>query len=71
MDKKIAPKIAIVHDYLIKLGGAEKVLEVIHQIFPDAPIYTLYMTKKAQGEFLTVKIIKLSHQNCKKIMTYF
>lgn len=46
MDKKIAPKIAIVHDYLIKLGGAEKVLEVIHQIFPDAPIYTLLYDKK-------------------------
>lgn len=34
-------KVAIVHDYLTKLGGAEKVLQVIHKIYPDAPIYTL------------------------------
>lgn len=34
-------KVAIVHDYLTKLGGAEKVLQVIHRMYPDAPIYTL------------------------------
>ncbi len=34
-------KVAIVHDFLIKNGGAEKVLEVLHAIYPDAPIYTL------------------------------
>lgn len=33
-------KIAIVHDYLIQYGGAERVVEVFHEIFPDAPIYT-------------------------------
>ncbi len=44
--KKSKLKIAIVHDFLIKLGGAEKVLEVMHQIFPDAPIYTILYDKK-------------------------
>jgi len=34
-------KIAIVHDFLTKIGGAEKVLQTIHEIYPDAPIYTL------------------------------
>ena len=34
-------KIAIVHDFLNQLGGAERILECIHEIFPDAPIYTL------------------------------
>lgn len=43
---KNKPKIAIVHDYLIKLGGAENVLKVLHQIFPEAPIYTLLYDKK-------------------------
>ena len=38
-------KIAIVHDFLTKLGGAEKVLQTIHKIFPDAPIYTLLYDK--------------------------
>ena len=35
-------KIALVHDWLnTKRGGAEKVLEVMADTFPDAPIYTL------------------------------
>jgi len=34
-------KIAIVHDYLNQYGGAERVLEVIHLLFPSAPVYTL------------------------------
>lgn len=31
---------ALVHDYLKEYGGAESVLEVLSDIFPDAPIYT-------------------------------
>jgi len=47
-------KIALVHDYLIKLGGAEKVLQVLHKIYPDAPIYTLlYDQKGTRGIFET------------------
>ena len=33
-------KIAIVHDYIKEYGGAERVLEKLHEVFPDAPIYT-------------------------------
>jgi glycosyltransferase involved in cell wall biosynthesis len=33
-------KLAIVHDWLPGMGGAEMVLECIHESFPDAPIYT-------------------------------
>lgn len=33
-------KVAIVHDYLMQYGGAEKVVEVLHDMFPEAPIYT-------------------------------
>ena len=35
------PKIAIVHDWFVG-GGAEKVVEAIHQLYPDAPIYTSF-----------------------------
>ncbi len=31
---------AIVHDFLIQMGGAENVVEVIAKAFPDAPIFT-------------------------------
>ncbi|MBI5885814.1 MAG: glycosyltransferase [Deltaproteobacteria bacterium] len=34
------PRIAIVHDYLNQRGGAERVVGVFHEMYPDAPIYT-------------------------------
>lgn len=33
-------KLAIVHDYLIQYGGAERVIEVLHDLFPEAPVFT-------------------------------
>lgn len=39
-------KIALVHDHLAQDGGAEKVLKVLSEMFPDAPIYTLLYEKK-------------------------
>jgi len=33
-------KVALVHDYIKEYGGAEKVLEALHELFPDAPVYT-------------------------------
>jgi glycosyltransferase involved in cell wall biosynthesis len=33
------PRIALAHDYLNQYGGAERVLEVLHGLYPDAPIY--------------------------------
>lgn len=36
-------KVAIVHDWLVG-GGAERVVEELHKIYPDAPIYTSYST---------------------------
>ncbi len=34
------PRIALVHDYFIQMGGAERVAEALHQLFPQAPLYT-------------------------------
>ncbi len=33
-------RVAIVHDYIKEYGGAERVLEALHEIWPDAPIFT-------------------------------
>ena len=33
-------KIALVHDYFIQMGGAERVAAAMHDSFPTAPIYT-------------------------------
>lgn len=39
-------KIAIVHDYIKEYGGAEKVLEVLHELYPKAPVFTtIYLPK--------------------------
>jgi glycosyltransferase involved in cell wall biosynthesis len=34
-------KVALIHDHLAQMGGAEKVLQIFHEMFPNAPIYTL------------------------------
>lgn len=38
------PKIAIVHDWLTNMGGAENVVLAMHEAFPNAPIYTSTFT---------------------------
>lgn len=51
-------KIALVHDYLVQYGGAERVLESFCELYPDAPIYTLLYDKKAmRGRFSERRII--------------
>lgn len=41
-------KVALVHDWLTGRRGGEKVLEVLAEIFPQAPIYTLFHFPKSQ-----------------------
>lgn len=36
------PRVAFVHDWLDTYRGGEKVLECLLELFPDAPIYTLF-----------------------------
>ncbi len=43
-------KVALAHDYLREYGGAERVLEVLHEIFPEAPLYTAYYNPEGLGE---------------------
>lgn len=49
-------RVAIVHDWLVG-GGAELVVEQLHNMFPDAPIYTSYAThewrKRLDGKVRT------------------
>ena len=39
-DKTQDLKVALIYDRLNKWGGAERVLLVLHELFPDAPLYT-------------------------------
>lgn len=43
MTQNKKPKIALVHDFLKEYGGAERVLEALHDIWPDAPVYTSFV----------------------------
>src|SRR3990167_8443495 len=43
-------KVALVHDYLKEYGGAERVVEALHEIFPEAPLYTAYVNLEVMGE---------------------
>jgi len=38
---RLAPRVALVHDWLTGMRGGEKVLEAIAELFPGAPIHTL------------------------------
>lgn len=52
-------KIALVHDYIKEYGGAERVLEALHEIWPKAPVYTtVYLP-----EYLGPHKERLSHWN--------
>lgn len=65
-------RIAITHHWLTSMGGAEKVLFQLHQMYPEAPIYTTaYIPKKfpeLQGAdvrttFLNkIPLLKYKHQ---------
>jgi glycosyltransferase involved in cell wall biosynthesis len=53
-------RIALVHDYLVQYGGAERVLECFSEIFPHAPIYTIVHDKEAMHGKFAEKNIKTS-----------
>jgi glycosyltransferase involved in cell wall biosynthesis len=75
MKLKGNPKVALVHDYLNQYGGAERTLEKIMEIFPDAPIFTgILDLKKLPPVFKERKIItpklNLLFQRFPKLFTF-
>ncbi|NCN82731.1 MAG: glycosyltransferase family 4 protein [Candidatus Pacebacteria bacterium] len=48
MQKK-QQKVALVHDYLREYGGAERVLESLHELYPEAPVFTAFVDQKQLG----------------------
>ncbi|OGD65772.1 hypothetical protein A3F08_01675 [Candidatus Berkelbacteria bacterium RIFCSPHIGHO2_12_FULL_36_9] len=53
-------KVAFVHEFLTQLGGAEKVLEALCELFPDPPIYTLVYDKNKTGAVFGKRDIRTS-----------
>ncbi|MBI5654063.1 glycosyltransferase [Candidatus Uhrbacteria bacterium] len=54
-------KVALVHDYLIQDGGAERVLGALQRIFPNAPTFTIIYDPKhpqAQGKAIKTSFLQ-------------
>jgi len=50
-------KVALVHDYLNQMGGAERVVLALHELFPEAPIYTsIYDPRRVDAAFQSIDI---------------
>src|SRR3989344_4590569 len=64
-------KLALVHDWLKNISGAERVLIELHEIFPDAPIYTLFYDKKFTQKWLPDADIRASFLQKIPLITKF
>lgn len=53
-------KVALIHDHLAQDGGAEKVLKVFAEMFPEAPIFTLLYEKKNADKYFKDRHIETS-----------
>src|SRR5512139_1041905 len=51
---------ALVHDWLTGQRGGEKVLEVLAEIFPQAPIFTLFHFPGSQLPALERRVVRTS-----------
>jgi glycosyltransferase involved in cell wall biosynthesis len=43
-------KIALAHDFFSVYGGAERVVEALHEVWPEAPIFTAFVDKQGLGK---------------------
>src|SRR3989344_2854706 len=53
-------RVALVHDYIKEFGGAERVLRVLADMYPKAPIYTAFKVvgSSCEKEFRDRKVIE-------------
>jgi glycosyltransferase involved in cell wall biosynthesis len=64
-------RVAIAHDSLTQLGGAERVVEAIHEIYPDAPVFTLVFDQKLKEHFEGWTIVSSPLQHLYNIFPKF
>lgn len=53
-------RVALIHDHLTQYGGAERVLQALQAIWPDAPTYTLSYDPAALDQAFAHKVIRTS-----------
>ena len=72
-------KVALVHDYLVDAGGAERVLLELHRVFPNAPIFTsIYSPPTTMPEFSDCDLrtsflqkLRLTRSNYKRLLPLY
>jgi glycosyltransferase involved in cell wall biosynthesis len=42
--------VALAHEYFVVHGGAERVVETLHEMWPDAPVYTFFHDRRRYGD---------------------
>ena len=42
-------KLALAHEYFVAHGGAERVVETLHRMWPEAPVYTFFHDRRRYG----------------------
>jgi len=47
--KQLPKKVAIVHDFLREYGGAERVVEALHELYPEAPLFVAFADPESMG----------------------
>ena len=66
------PRVAFIHDYLVQYGGAEKTLEIMSDIFPEAEIFTgIYKPDLLSKKLNSKKIISPGTSLLSKWPKYF
>lgn len=43
-------KLALAHEYFAARGGAERVVDTLHAMWPEAPVYTFFHDRRAYGD---------------------
>lgn len=57
-------KLAIIHDWLVNMGGAERTILAFNEMYPNAPIYTtVYNQDKLSSEFMKMNVVTSFIQN--------
>jgi len=53
-------RVALVHDYLTHLGGAERVLSALMELYPNAPVYTMVYDVDRVGSIIDKRRVRSS-----------
>jgi len=55
--------VALAHEYFSTRGGAEAVVDVLHRMWPDAPVYTFFHDRRRYGELPGWRIVTSALQS--------